>query len=155
MNPVVRSILAVVVGMLVAFVVIALVEAVGLRVYPLPAGIDLRDPASIKAAMAQRPLAALLFVLMAYAGGSVAGGWVAARFAPGSRIMHAMIVGAILVGAGIMNMMSIPHPVWFWVASIGICLLGAWRGGGARAPRRALEQACARKIDRRGARQAA
>lgn len=127
----VRSILAVVVGMLVAFVIIALVQVVGMRVYPPPAGMDLTNPESIQAAMAQVPLGALLFVLLAYAAGSVAGGWVAARFAPHSRMMHAMIVGAILLGAGIMNMMAIPHPGWFWAAAIAIYLLGAWSGGSA------------------------
>lgn len=131
MKPVVRSILAVIVGMLVAFVIIALVQVVGMRVYPPPPGMDPRDPASIKAAMANLPLGALLFVLVAYAAGSVAGGWVAARFAPHGRLMHAMIVGAILLGAGIMNMTMIPHPGWFWAASIAIYLLGAWSGGSA------------------------
>ena len=131
MNPVVRSILAVVVGMLVAFVIIALVQTVGMRVYPPPAGMDPSNPESIKAAMAQLPLGALLFVLLAYAAGSVAGGWTAARFAPKSRMMHAMIVGAILLGAGIMNMMTIPHPGWFWASAIAIYLLGAWSGGSA------------------------
>lgn len=134
MNPVVRSILAVIAGMLVAFVIIALVEMVGMRVYPPPAGMDPRDPESIKAAMAQIPLGALLVVLLAYAAGSVAGGWIAARFAPRARLMHAMIVGAILLGAGIMNMTMFPHPGWFWVSAIAIYLLGAWSGGSAAAP---------------------
>lgn len=134
MRPVVRSILAVVVGMLVAFVIMACVEVVGMRVYPLPAGMHLHDPESMKSAMAQVPLGAKLFVLLAFAAGSVAGGWVGARFAPGSRLMHAMIVGAILLGTGVMNMMQFPHPDWFWVSAIAIFLLGAWSGGRAGEP---------------------
>ncbi len=131
MKPVVRSVIAVIAGMLVAFVVISLIEVIGMRLYPPPAGTDLRDPQAIRQAMASLPRAALLCVLVAYAAGSVAGGWVAARFAPSARLMHAMIVGAILLGAGLMNMMSIPHPAWFWIASIAIYLLGAWSGGRA------------------------
>ena len=140
MNPVVRSVLAVIVGMLVAFVLIALVQTIGMRVYPPPSGLDVRDTESLKAMMAQIPLGALLFVLLAYAAGSVAGGWVAARLSPGSRMMHAMIVGGLLLGAGLMNLMTIPHPVWFWIASNPIYLLGAWSGAqaagaGSEAPR--------------------
>lgn len=137
MNPIVRSILAVIVGMLVAFVLIACVEMVGIRVYPLPTGVDPTNLNAMKAAMATRPPAALLFVLLAYTVGSVAGGWVAARFAPSAGMMHAMIVAALLFGAGLMNLMTIPHPTWFWATSSVIYFLGAWSGaraGGASPP---------------------
>jgi hypothetical protein len=128
MNPVVRSILAVIVGMVVAFVLIAVVQMIGMRVYPPPPGLDPRNIESLKAAMASIPLGALLFVLLSYAAGSVAGGWLAAWIAPRAPMMHAMIVAALLFGAGLMNLMTIPHPVWFWVASSLIYWLGAWSG---------------------------
>ena len=131
MHPVVRSILAVLAGMLSAFVVIACVQAVGVRIYPPPPGMDPRDTATFKNLMAQMPLGALLFVLLAYAAGSVVGGWVAARFAPRAKLTHGMIVGAFLLGAGIMNMTVIPHPGWFWASAIAIYLLGAWSGARA------------------------
>ena len=131
MNPVVRSILAVVVGMLVAFVLFALVQIIGMRAYPPPPGTDPMNAESVKAAMRQMPLGALLFVLLSYAAGSVAGGWVAARFAPKAKLMHAMIVGALLFGAGLVNLSMIPHPAWFGVASSAIYLLGAWSGARA------------------------
>lgn len=128
MNPVVRSILAVIIGMLVAFVLIGLVQAIGMRIYPPPPGMDPTDVESIKAAMAQRPLAALLFVLLSYTTGSVAGGWVAARLAPKAKMTHAMIVAALLFGAGLRNLMTIPHPTWFAVVSSAIYWLSAWSG---------------------------
>ncbi len=138
MHPVVRSILAVLAGVLAAFVVIGLVQAIGVRVYPPPPGLDPRDTETFKAAVAQMPRGALLFVLLAYAAGSVAGGWVAARFIPRAKLMHGMIVGAFLLGAGVVNMSMIPHPGWFWVSAIAIYLLGAWSGAraaGAGGPR--------------------
>ena len=131
MNPVIRSVLAVVVGMLSAFVMIALVQVIGVRVYPPPTGMDPTNLESMKAVMARIPLGALLFVLLSYTAGSVAGGWVAARFAPKGRMMHAMSVAALLFGAGLVNLMTIPHPVWFWVASSALYWLGAWSGAQA------------------------
>ena len=131
MNPVIRSILAVIVGVLVAFVLIACVEIIGMRVYPPPDGMNAASLESIRAAMARIPLGALLFVLLAYTVGSVAGGWVAARFAPSAKMAHAMTVAALLFGAGLMNLMTIPHPPWFWVTSSLIYWLGAWSGAQA------------------------
>jgi hypothetical protein len=131
MSPVVRSILAVILGLLSAFVLIALVQMIGVRVYPPPPGMDPTNLESMKAAMAQIPLGALLFVLLSYTVGSVAGGWVAARFAPKGGMMHAMTVAALLFGAGLMNLMTIPHPAWFWVASSLLYWLGAWSGARA------------------------
>src|SRR5262245_52002319 len=131
LNPVVRSILAVIGGMLVAFVIIAVVEAIGIKLYPPPPGLNPADPESLKRWVASMPLAAKLCVLLAYAAGSVAGGWVAAGLGPGARLMHAMIVAALLFGAGLMNLMTIPHPAWFWVASSLIYWLGAWSGAQA------------------------
>lgn len=135
MNPMVRSILAVVAGMLVAFVLIVCVEMIGMRVYPPPTDMDPRNIESIKSAMARIPLGAMLFVLLAYTVGSVAGGWVAARFAPSAGLSHAMFVAALLFGAGLMNLMTVPHPVWFWVASSAIYFLGAWSGAQAAGAR--------------------
>lgn len=126
-----RSILAVIGGMLVAFVAIIVIESIGVKLYPPPPGLNPTDPESLKALVASMPLAAKLCVLLAYAAGSVAGGWVAARLAPRAKMMHAMIVAALLFGAGLMNLMTIPHPVWFWVASSGIYWLGAWSGAQA------------------------
>ena len=138
MHPVVRSILAILAGLLSAFVVIGLVEAIGMRLYPLPPGMDPRDPNSIKAVMANLPRGAMLCVLVAYAAGSVVGGWVAARFAPRAKLTHGMIVGLLLLTAGLLNMSTIPHPAWFWVSSIAIYVLGSWSGAraaGAGSPR--------------------
>ncbi|MGH7729988.1 MAG: hypothetical protein ACRENJ_01920 [Candidatus Eiseniibacteriota bacterium] len=130
MNPVVRGILAVIAGMLVAFVLIVVVQTIGTRIYP-PPPMDRTNIDSIKAAMAQIPLASLLFVLLSYAAGSVAGGWVAARFAPRDKMAHAMTLAALLFCLGIMNLISLPHPPWFWVASSAIYWLGAWSGAKA------------------------
>ena len=130
MNPVVRGMLAVIGGILIAFVLIVVVQTIGTRIYP-PPPIDRANLDSIKAVMAQIPLASLLFVVLSYAAGSVAGGWVAARFAPRDKMAHAMTVGGLLFLLGIVNLMSLPHPTWFWVASSATYWLGAWSGARA------------------------
>jgi len=39
-----------------------------------------------------------------------------------------MIVGALLMLAGIMNMIMIPHPTWLWVLGITVYLPAAYLG---------------------------
>jgi len=124
-----KSILAVILGLVVAFALISAVQYISYLVYPLPAGVDLTNPESLKAAMANMPIGALLFVLLSYVLGSLGGGWLASRMAPKSNLVHATIVGAILLIAGIANLMKLPHPVWFWVANLAVYLPAAYFGG--------------------------
>ena len=130
MNPVVRGILAVIVGMAVALALIVVVQMIGTRIYP-PPPMDRTSIESIKAVMAQVPLVSLLFVLLSYTAGSVAGGWVAARFAPRDKMAHAMTLAGLLFCFGIINLISLPHPAWFWGASSAVYWLGAWSGAKA------------------------
>jgi hypothetical protein len=60
-------------------------------------------------------------ILLAYAAGSFAGGLVASLIAGIQQPKAAVIVGSILLVAGIMNIVSIPgHPLWFIIVG---CLL--------------------------------
>lgn len=123
-----RSVLAVLAGLVVAGAVITLLEAAGHFVFPPPAGMDPANPESLKSAMRDMPAGALWTVLIAWALGSLAGGWVAARIATRSYLLHALIVGGIMLIGGIVNMAMIPHPLWFWVAGVIIFLPSAYAG---------------------------
>jgi len=68
-----RSILAVVAGALLAFILIYLVEAIGHVVYPIPSDLDLNNPAAISSYVKTAPIGALLFVLAAWAVGTFFG----------------------------------------------------------------------------------
>ena len=124
-----RSILAVLAGLLVAGFVVFVVETIGHTVYPPPAGFDPTTPAGMAAIMGQAPLGALLFVIAAYACGACAGGALAARLQPSAPLAHAIAVGAVLTGAGVLNLLSIPHPMWMTVATIVVFGPAAWLGG--------------------------
>jgi len=58
------------------------------------------------------PLGAFLMVLLAWALGTFAGSFVAARVACCAPIVHGMIISLLFLVAGIVNMLMIPHPVW-------------------------------------------
>jgi predicted MFS family arabinose efflux permease len=87
--------------------------------------------------MADVPAGALLLVLLARGVGTFAGGWLAARLAPRAPLSHAMIVGLILLAAGVMNMVMLPHPLWFWFPGVALFLPAAYAGAKLAAPGRA------------------
>ena len=109
---------------------IAAVEAVSSAVFPLPPGLDLHDHAAMREHIDSLPIGAFLFVLAAWAIGSFAGSWVAARLAGRARLGHGLVVGALFLLAGVLTMLSIPHPWWMWVG--GILALGGCSYLGAR-----------------------
>lgn len=123
-----RSILAVLLGLILAGVVIATVEATSHQIYPPPEGLNLSDPEAALAVMSDVPTGALVFVLLAWILGSFTGGWLSARVADRAKTVHAFVVGGILMIAGILNMMIIPRPVWFWIAGLVVFLPFAYLG---------------------------
>jgi hypothetical protein len=129
MPNVIRSILGVVAGLVLAFVVISAIEYCGHLIYPLPPGVDATNLESLKAAMANVPTGALLFVLGAWALGSFLGGWLAAFIARFGHVAHALMVGGVLMLMAIVNLLLFPHPVWFWVLSFVVILPVACLGG--------------------------
>jgi hypothetical protein len=118
MSPLVRGTVAVMAGVMAAFLVIMLVQLLGAVLYPAPAGFDPKDPEALTALTASLPLGAFLMVLLGYLLGAVAGGYLAARLAPSRRAVHAGIVAAFLLAGSIMNLVSIPHPAWFLAANL-------------------------------------
>lgn len=129
MNPILRSILAVFAGLVVAGLLIAIIEAVGHTIYPLPEGIDPSNREAVAEIMPNAPAGALIFVLIAWDIGNLCGSWVAARLAGRNPMMHAIIVGVILFAGAVYTMLVIPHPVWFWVAAFLITLAATFMGG--------------------------
>ena len=123
-----RSILAVLGGGLVCGIVVFAVEAISSRVFPLPPGVDPKDPEALLAAIAQLPPGAFLFILLAWFLGPLAGAWVAARLAPGSPVVHGMILAGLVLASAVVNMVVLPHPTWMWLAAPVVILGGGWLG---------------------------
>ena len=119
-----RTILGIVAGVVVAFVVLMGLEMAGHAAMPPPAGLDPADPEDLKQMVASASTAAKAWVVFAWFAAVVAGGWVARRL---SRASWAgwVIAGLIVVG-GIANILMIPHPLWMQIAAVVAPLLGGW-----------------------------
>jgi hypothetical protein len=131
MGSILRSVLAVVAGFVLASSVMMAVESVNGRfLYPElgKAAQGVIDREAMRALMAGAPVGAFLVVLFGWALGGFAGGWLAARIAKGSPKVHAFILGALLTAAGISNNLMLPPPFWFWCISLVVLIPAAYAG---------------------------
>ena len=127
MSPAVRGVVAVILGLLLAFAITFAVEGLNARIYPPPPGVDLANPESVKAMMALMPRAALIVVLVGWFVSALLGTALAARFARPAG-WPPLTVGILLLAVAVMQMYVIPHPVWFWVVGVAIYPVATWLG---------------------------
>jgi hypothetical protein len=114
----IRKIAAIVIGAFVAIALIAAVEYLSHQVYPPPSGIDIADPAAMKAYADSVPIGALLFIGAAWMIGTFGGGMLATFIAGEAAVTNCAIIGGLVLAGTIMTLISITHPVWFSIASI-------------------------------------
>ncbi len=113
-----RKILAVVFGVVVAVLLIIAIEALGHTVYPVPDGLDLANPEVLKAYMIDAPIAALLLVLGAWLVAALVGGLSVCFIAKESPLVYSAIIGGLVLMGTVINLISIPHPLWFSITSV-------------------------------------
>ncbi len=123
-----RNILAAMAGVIAAGLLIAVIRQINLRLYPAPPGLDFKDAAAVAAYMQTLPAGAFIGVLLSYFIGVAAGAWLAARISVSRHARQGMMVGVLFFVGSVVNLMRLPHPVWFWVANLLLVPLAAWLG---------------------------
>ena len=110
-----RNLFAVVLGLGVGVAVNMAVVFLNVALHPMPEGVAFEDAEGMVDYFATLPMQAFFLVLVAHLGQAFAGGWVAARISAHHSMTVAMIVGALSLLAGFINMMQLPHPWWMWI----------------------------------------
>jgi uncharacterized protein YacL len=130
----VRSIVAVIAGVLVGGIVVGIVELPGMFFHPLPPEIKLSDAEALKNHAAKAPFAAQLCVALAWTLGPFVGSWLTAHVARKHFLAHGLIVGIIFLAADVFNLQSFPHPLWLSIVGVLAPLISSWLGAtiGAR-----------------------
>jgi hypothetical protein len=116
-----RRIGAVILGLAVAWLIVAAAEAGVHHLYPPSAGTDMHDFAAVKSYVANLPLAAFVLVLVGWLFGAFAGVFIATTVGRGA--LSGYILGVLLLAAGIVNAVMIPQPVWFSAFSLLIYIV--------------------------------
>lgn len=113
-----KNFLSVVAGLLTGLLLIFVIEYISHKMYPQPPGFDLSKADRETQAFFIRlmPTGAFLMVLLAYSLGAFSGGFVSAFIS--KKLKISLVVGGVLMLAGIANFIMVPHPVWFVVVSL-------------------------------------
>jgi hypothetical protein len=126
-SPLWRKILGAVLGLCAAVTVILIVQSLGEKIWPIPPGVNFRDPVQAAAFVRGLPAGALLWVALSYFAGTLAGGYMALKVARDVwTTWPAVAVEGVLLAFGVVNLMGLPHPGWFWVVALGSFPLGAF-----------------------------
>lgn len=121
-----RTILAVLLGVVVAWLTIVLFQFASTAAFPPPPGLDPRDPAQLRALIDAAPPAAMALVLASWAIGAFDGALVTALVARRHRKGAALLIG-VLVLAGVVAMIRlVPHPLWMSIAGVLLPVPAAW-----------------------------
>jgi hypothetical protein len=126
MNPVLRNVLAVLVGAVACFMLNGLLLSVMLQIVPPPEGFDANDVATYSLLQGKH----LLSPFVAHAVPSLFGGLLTALLAATRKMTLALAVGGLHLMGGIAAAFMIPAPVWFVVLDLTLAYLPmAWLGG--------------------------
>ncbi len=123
-----KRIIAVLAGCIVSVLVIFLSEGLSHTLNPPPEDIDLNDPEQLKTLMAEAPFLALLMVQIGAFLGAFAGGMVASAVYGQKDKLPALGVGVVLTLLGLINLILIPHPVWFTITALVVYVTGSYTG---------------------------
>lgn len=129
MSPVLRSVLAVVAGVLTNIVVVSGGEFLTSRLFPFPAALAAAPSAELESALRAMPPAAFASILAVTLVGALLSGIVAGRLAATPRWVGFVITALLLLG-NTTNAFSFWHPSWFRAAAV--VLPGALGWWGAR-----------------------
>ncbi|WP_438962375.1 hypothetical protein [Nonlabens sp.] len=117
MNPILRNVIAVIVGILVgSFVNISLVE-VGNAVFPIE-GYDMTTPEGLAGAISQFKPINYLFPFLGHALGTLVGALLAAIIAASHKMKIALAIGFLFLLGGITMVVSYPGAMWFNVTDL-------------------------------------
>ena len=125
----VRKLAAVIAGIVATSIAVGLVQQLGHYLYPLPAGTDPNDPEAIKKHVETAPFFAVFLVIISYAAGALAGGFVSTKIANDGKKIYAIIIGILFLMISVYMMITIPSPIWFWVLGIAVwsLVLVGWK----------------------------
>jgi hypothetical protein len=122
MNPLLKSILAVVAGIIIGGTLNMGIIMISGSVIPPPEGVDLTTMEGLKANMHLLEPKHFIMPFLAHALGTFLGALIAGLIVPAQKMKLAMIVGGWFLLGGIINILMLPSPLWFTLTD----LIGAY-----------------------------
>lgn len=118
MHPILRNILAVVLGLVVGSAVNMGIIMISGSIIPPPNGADITTMEGLKSTMHLFGPEHYIFPFLAHALGTLVGAFVAAKIAATNKIKFALAIGAFFFLGGAMNAYMLPAPTWFLILDL-------------------------------------
>ncbi len=130
MNPILKNILAVVLGIIIGSIVNMGLIMISGFIIPPPEGADVTTMDGLKASMHLFEPRHFVFPFLAHALGTLAGAFVTALVASKHKIKLALLIGVFFLIGGIVNTFMLPSPTWFALLDlVGAYIPMAWISG--------------------------
>lgn len=129
MHPIIKNILAVILGWLAGSIVNMGLIQTGYILFPIT-GIDINDMEAYASIMPSLDVKYFIFPFLAHTLGTFIGAVVAALIAVNHKMKFALAIGVLFLLGGIAVNYMLPGPIWFTFTDILIAYLPmAWLGG--------------------------
>ncbi len=130
MNPILRNIIAVIVGVVACMGINGYLIRISGSIIPFPEGVDPNNLESIKENLHLYEFKHFIMPFLAHALGSLVGAFLAALIAATKKMTFAYTIGCFHLLGGIATAVMIPAPTWFIVTDLALAYIPmAWIGG--------------------------
>ena len=102
------------IGIVTGIIVNMLVLQIGMMVYPTPTDLDPNDVEAMANFIATMPLGQLLFTYGAHVAQAGVGAIAGCLINRQTASRTGLLVGGITATFCMLNLMALPHPMWFW-----------------------------------------
>ena len=114
----IRRVLAVIVGLIVALAVANLILFISHAVWPPPFDVDLANPESVTTMIRTMSTGQFVVLLFSYAFGSLVAGWVMGKIARSRNPIAPLIVGILLTAFWVLFNLDFPYPTWVIIVGL-------------------------------------
>ena len=89
---------------------------------------NITEPQAFAAFIETLPTGAFLLLLLAHSTGTMISAYLASLFSGHTQRIPAIAVGSLMIAGSIRNSILIPHPVWYQLSDVLICIPAAFLG---------------------------
>jgi hypothetical protein len=113
-----KNVLAVICGVVAAMVIFFLFEYISHSAHPFPKNLDMKNSVAMNEYLSSIPFYVFVVVLAGYAVGSFVAGFIIGKMSGSPNRALPLIAGILFTVGAIINLVSIPHPIWFSVVNL-------------------------------------
>jgi hypothetical protein len=122
-NPLINNSLIILASIFIGSIINMSIVLLGPNIIPPPNGADVTTMKGLKESMHLFQPKHFLFPFLAHALGTFNGALIAAKFSKFNNTRNALIVGAIFLIGGVMDVFSLPTPIWFGLTDLIIAYI--------------------------------